>query len=117
MTAKKKMYYRMGEVCKIAAVEPHSLRYWETEFDQLKPRKNRSGHRVFTAEDIELVKRIKSLVHDEGYTIGGARKRLAEPDDAGQKRPPDERKRKLAQEIRAIRGELEKVLETLDSNG
>ena len=69
----KKLYYSISEVSKITDVEPYILRYWEKEFDELKPQKNRSGKRVYTTRDIKLILFIKSLLKDKKYTTEGAR--------------------------------------------
>ncbi|PSR02996.1 MAG: MerR family transcriptional regulator [Bacteroidetes bacterium SW_8_64_56] len=65
----EKLYYSIGEVSEKIGQEPHVLRYWEEEFDVLTPRKNRSGRRVYTDEDIQIVERIRHLLKDEKYTI------------------------------------------------
>ncbi len=75
-TVPDKLFYKIGEVSRIAGVEPYVLRYWETEFSFLRPRKNRSGQRVYLKKDVETILRIKSLLYDEKYTIAGVRKRL-----------------------------------------
>jgi DNA-binding transcriptional MerR regulator len=72
----KKLYYSIGEVSDLTGLEQHVLRYWESEFDELKPRKNRAGRRVYTAEDIETVRHIHHLLKEEKYTIEGARQAL-----------------------------------------
>ncbi|HUG44277.1 MAG TPA: MerR family transcriptional regulator [Acidobacteriota bacterium] len=79
--AEKKLFYKIGEVCKICRLEPHVLRYWETEFPALKPAKNRSGQRIYRKKDIEVVETIKHLVYERGYTIAGANQRLMEKGD------------------------------------
>jgi DNA-binding transcriptional MerR regulator len=71
-----KLFYKIGEVSKIVGVEPYVLRYWETEFPFLKPRKNKSGQRVYIKKDVEFLLHIKSLLYHERYTIEGVRKRL-----------------------------------------
>ncbi|MEW6569862.1 MAG: MerR family transcriptional regulator [Nitrospirota bacterium] len=71
-----KLFYKIGEVSRIVGVEPYVLRYWETEFSFLKPRKNKSGQRVYIKKDIELLLKIKRLLYQERYTIEGVRKRL-----------------------------------------
>ena len=65
-------------------LKPHVLRYWETQFPELSPTKNRAGNRVYSREDIELVTLIRKLVHEERYTVEGARKRLEEMREAGE---------------------------------
>jgi len=72
-----KLFYKIGEVSALTGVEPYVLRYWESEFPTLAPRKGRGGQRVYQQKDIELVFAIKTMLHEEGYTIAGARARLA----------------------------------------
>ncbi len=69
----KKLYYSISEVSKITGLEQYVLRYWETEFEQLKPAKNRAGNRIYTNRDIKLILEIKRLLRDERYTIEGAK--------------------------------------------
>lgn len=69
----KKLYYSISEVSKITDVEQYVLRYWETEFDTLKPQKNRAGNRIYTNKDIQLVLYIKNLLREKKYTIEGAK--------------------------------------------
>lgn len=70
----KKLYYSISEVSKLTDLEQYILRYWETEFDQLKPSKNRAGNRIYTAKDIQTILLIKKLLREEKYTIDGAKK-------------------------------------------
>jgi DNA-binding transcriptional MerR regulator len=72
----KKLYYSISEVSKITDVEQYVLRYWETEFEELKPQKNRAGNRIYTNKDIQLIIHIKSLLREKKYTIEGAKKIL-----------------------------------------
>lgn len=72
----KKLYYSISEVAKIADLEQYVLRYWESEFDQLKPQKNRAGNRIYTNRDIKMILYIKKLLRDERYTIEGAKQVL-----------------------------------------
>ena len=72
----KKLYYSISEVSKITELEQYVLRYWETEFEQLKPAKNLAGNRIYTNKDIKLILYIKRLLRDEKYTIEGAKKLL-----------------------------------------
>ncbi|MBA2380410.1 MAG: MerR family transcriptional regulator [Blastocatellia bacterium] len=72
----EKIYFKIGEVCELVGVQAHVLRYWETEFPQLTPQKNRSGQRSYRRRDVEISLRIKELLYEELYTIAGARKRL-----------------------------------------
>ena len=72
----KRLYYKIGEACKALGIQPYVLRYWETEFPPLAPSKSRSGQRVYSERELEIIKRIKELLYDEGYTIAGAKKKL-----------------------------------------
>jgi DNA-binding transcriptional MerR regulator len=72
----KKLYYSISEVSKITDIEQYVLRYWETEFEQLKPQKNRAGNRIYTNKDIQLIMYIKELLRIKKYTIEGAKKIL-----------------------------------------
>ncbi|HAA04405.1 MAG TPA: MerR family transcriptional regulator [Syntrophobacteraceae bacterium] len=71
-----KLYYRIGEVSRIVGVEPHVLRYWESEFPVLKPSRVVSKQRLYKRKDVEMLLRIKQLLHEEKYTIAGAKKHL-----------------------------------------
>jgi DNA-binding transcriptional MerR regulator len=71
-----RLYYRIGDVARICGVEPYVLRFWETQFPTLKPNKGGTGQRLFRRRDVDLALRIKQLVHDEGYTLAGARQAL-----------------------------------------
>lgn len=77
----KKLYYSISEVSKLTEVEQYILRYWESEFEQLKPSKNRAGNRIYTNEDIKLILKIKKLLRDEKYTFEGAKKILIDEND------------------------------------
>ena len=72
----KKLYYSIGQVSEITGLKQYVLRYWETEFSHLKPNKNSAGNRVYTPEDVDNIKEIKKLLHDEKFTIKGARQHL-----------------------------------------
>jgi len=73
-----KLYYRIGEVSEIVGVEPHVLRYWETEFRSIRPQKSRKGQRIYSRKDVDKLLRVKDLLYTHGFTIAGARKRLRE---------------------------------------
>src|SRR6202007_5847 len=75
----EKDFYRIGEVSRMTDLKPFVLRYWETEFPMLEPVKSSSGHRLYRAEDVEMVRKIKRLLYDEGFTIAGARRHLRDP--------------------------------------
>ena len=74
----KKLYYSISEVSKLTNIEQYVLRYWETEFEQLKPQKNRAGNRIYTNKDIHIILYIKELLREKKYTIEGAKKILEE---------------------------------------
>ncbi|UCF79254.1 MAG: MerR family transcriptional regulator [Candidatus Eiseniibacteriota bacterium] len=78
MTAetKDRAYHSISEVSAMAGVEPHVLRYWETQFKMLRPKKNRAGNRMYRPKDIGLVMTIKKLLYEQGFTISGARRKL-----------------------------------------
>ena len=72
----RKLYYSIGEVSRRTGLAPHVLRYWETEFSELRPKKNRAGNRVYTEDDIEMLERIHYLLKDKKYTLEGARQSM-----------------------------------------
>jgi DNA-binding transcriptional MerR regulator len=101
-----KRYFTIGEVSDLCAVKPHVLRYWEQEFPQLKPVKRRGNRRYYQRQDVLIIRQIRSLLYDEGFTIGGARQRLQ----------GDSAKSDVTQSqqiIRQLRIELEQVLKIL----
>ena len=101
-----KRYFTIGEVSELCALKPHVLRYWEQEFPQLKPLKRRGNRRYYQRHDIILIRQIRGLLYEQGFTIGGARQCLTgaeAKDDANQSR----------QIIRQLKTELERVLELL----
>ena len=98
-----KRYFTIGEVSDLCGVKPHVLRYWEQEFPQLTPLKRRGNRRYYQRQDVMLIRQIRSLLYDHGFTIGGARQRLsgeAAKNDVSQSR----------QIIHQLRVELEDVL-------
>ena len=74
----KKLYRKIGEICREMDVRPHILRYWEDEFPMLRPRKNKTGQRIYSERDFEILTAIRQLLHVEKYTIAGARVRIRE---------------------------------------
>jgi DNA-binding transcriptional MerR regulator len=81
-----KLYYRIGEVSQIVGVEPHVLRYWETEFRSIRPQKSRKGQRIYSRRDVDKLLKVKDLLYTHGFTIAGARKRLR---DVGTEAEPE----------------------------
>lgn len=109
-----KLFYKIGEVSKISGIEPYVLRYWESEFPFLRPRKSKSGQRIYVRKDLELILEIKNLLYRERYTIAGVRKRLGES-TAGKKpesRKPESSSKALPKEkaIEHIRQRLRDIL-------
>ena len=101
-----KRYFTIGEVSDLCGVKPHVLRYWEQEFPQLKPVKRRGNRRYYQRQDVLVIRQIRSLLYEQGFTIGGARNHLQGDeacDDLTQ----------AQQIVRQIRGELEEVLRIL----
>src|SRR5258708_32510597 len=82
----EKLFFKIGEVCELAGVQAHVLRYWESEFPMLAPQKNRAGQRVYRKRDVEMALRVKALLYEDQYTIAGAKKRLANEVRAGGER-------------------------------
>ena len=101
-----KRYFTIGEVSDLCAVKPHVLRYWEQEFPQLKPLKRRGNRRYYQRHDVILIRQIRSLLYEQGFTIGGARQRLS-----GEEARDDSNQSK--QIVRQLRSELEDVLDIL----
>jgi len=77
-----KRYFTIGGVSDLCAVKPHVLRYWEQEFPQLKPVKRRGNRRYYQREEVEMIRTIRSLLYEQGYTIGGARQRMSDEQEA-----------------------------------
>jgi DNA-binding transcriptional MerR regulator len=86
----KRLYYKIGEACKALDIQPYVLRYWETEFPALSPNKSRSGQRVYSEKELGIIRRIKELLYEEGYTIAGAKKKLEAELASGSLADPDE---------------------------
>jgi DNA-binding transcriptional MerR regulator len=112
-----KRYFTIGEVSDLCAVKPHVLRYWEQEFPNLKPVKRRGNRRYYQRHDVLVIRQIRGLLYDEGFTIGGARQRLdadVPKADAGKNEPvKTEQANARAELIRQLRFELESVLDLL----
>lgn len=99
-----KRYFTIGEVSDLCAVKPHVLRYWEQEFTQLKPVKRRGNRRYYQHHEVLLIRKIRELLYEQGFTISGARNRLGEGRDAPQ--DPEAAVRLSAQELQGLRSEL-----------
>ena len=101
----RKLYYSISEVSQMTGLEAHVLRYWETEFPMLQPKKNRAGNRAYTEREIALVERIRHLLRDERYTLEGARRALIREQEAGATAWRDELLR-LRRFLEDLRGQL-----------
>jgi len=122
-----KLYFKIGEVGKLAQVPTHVLRYWETEFKGIKPKRANSKQRLYRREDVELILRIKILLHEQGYTIAGARK-LIESDEIGQDKQVSQRtivatanatvqhKSTAVEALSMIKNQLRQLQQLIDKN-
>jgi DNA-binding transcriptional MerR regulator len=108
-----KLYYRIGEVAGIVGVEPHVLRYWETEFRSIRPQKSRKGQRIYSRRDVDRLLKVKDLLYTHGFTIAGARKKLrevgAEPPTEGETRAVGAARAALFELRREIEGMLTEI--------
>lgn len=118
-----KLYFKIGEVANFADVAPHVIRYWESEFEKIKPKRANSRQRLFRREDVELILNIKDLLHHQGFTISGAKKFLS----AGKSIPVDVADNSLSHpsalpkkvdknELLKIKNELLEIKDILDKN-
>ncbi|MBC9070732.1 MerR family transcriptional regulator [Thauera sp. CAU 1555] len=108
-----KRYFTIGEVSELCAVKPHVLRYWEQEFTQLKPVKRRGNRRYYQHHEVLLVRRIRQLLYDEGFTISGARNRLGET--ALHEHEVEEESDRMKALVAELRSEIEALLAELRS--
>jgi DNA-binding transcriptional MerR regulator len=107
-----KLYFRIGEVSRLCKLPAYVLRFWETEFPQLKPAKSSSGQRTYRKREVEMALRIKKLLYEEGFTIAGARQHLRSESKAtkGQAALPFAPPKPVAKELRQVRHELKEIL-------
>ncbi|GAB4166863.1 MAG: MerR family transcriptional regulator [Rhodocyclaceae bacterium] len=105
-----KRYFTIGEVSELCGVKPHVLRYWEQEFTQLKPVKRRGNRRYYQHHEVLLVRRIRELLYNEGFTISGARNRLESYDPEGEAGQPGVPRAKA---VPSLREELDAIIELL----
>jgi DNA-binding transcriptional MerR regulator len=103
--------YKIGEVCRMADVQPYVLRYWETEFPSLAPNKSGGGQRLYTRREIDVILRIKQLLYSEGFTIAGAKKKLEA--ESGHEAPPPPAK-DVNRALRTVKQELTAILKLLN---
>ena len=122
----RKAFYKIGEVCQITDTQPYVLRFWESEFPQLAPKKSRNGQRIYRRKDVDLVLQIKRLLYEEGFTIAGARKKLGMAEGQGAlddlfeplagteaERLPDP-PRPFGSVLSSVSGRLEEILKLMD---
>jgi DNA-binding transcriptional MerR regulator len=111
-----KLYYRIGEVARLCGVETYVLRFWETEFPQLKPNKSGAGQRLYRRREVDLARRIRHLLYEEGYTIPGARQAIQtetrKPGENGQMQLAEAglKSRDQAPRLNRVRAELREIL-------
>lgn len=109
-----KLYFRIGDVAKLCGVEAYVLRFWETEFPQLKPNKSGTGQRLYRRRDVELALRIKQLLYADGYTIAGARQVFAAESREARKSPPSLKggsgQASAEKQLHQLRAELKEIL-------
>ena len=104
-----KLYYRIGEVSDLVGVEPHVLRYWETEFRSIRPQKSRKGQRIYSRRDVDRLLKVKDLLYTHGFTIAGARRRLRETG----LEPPTQAEVRVADRTRVMLGDLRRDVESM----
>lgn len=107
-----KRYFTIGEVAELCQVKPHVLRYWEQEFTQLNPVKRRGNRRYYQHHEVLLIRRIRELLYEQGFTIAGARNRLGNP---RHQEEADSAARIPANDLNTIRTELEEIIQGLDN--
>jgi len=119
----KKLYYSISEVCKLTGLKSYVLRYWETEFRELKPPKNRAGNRTYRKKDIDIIIKIKELLYDKKFTIEGARNQLAitpqisdssDDDSAVEKSKSKISSTKEASVLLEVRDQLKSILDIIN---
>ncbi|MBI2749196.1 MAG: MerR family transcriptional regulator [Burkholderiales bacterium] len=108
-----KRYFTIGEVSELCGVKPHVLRYWEQEFTQLKPVKRRGNRRYYQHHEVLLIRRIRELLYEEGFTISGARNRLDHAFTGDEKPEPHARARASGVDLAAVKRELRELLDSL----
>ena len=107
--------FKIGEVCKLADLQPYGLRYWETEFPALAPNKSGGGQRLYTQREIDIILRIKQLLYAEGFTIAGAKKKLeVEMEDGGSDAAPAASGEDVRRTLQKVRKELKAILALLN---
>jgi DNA-binding transcriptional MerR regulator len=109
-----KLYFKIGEVSKLADVAPHVLRYWESEFGTIKPKRAGSKQRLYRRRDVELILTIKNLLHHQGYTIAGAKKLINQSDDLESIKIEEDKSKLHSIRLGAIKDELLEIRNLLN---
>ena len=112
-----KIYYRIGEVADLVGVEPHVLRYWETEFSSLRPQKSPKGRRLYTRAHIDTLLKVKDLLYAHRFTIAGARKKLRQGgiEPPGKEAPTGEHVHRMRATLTSLRDELVAMIAAIDT--
>jgi DNA-binding transcriptional MerR regulator len=113
----EKLYFRIGEVSSLCKLPAYVLRFWETEFPQLKPVKSSTGQRMYRRKDVETLLRIKTLLYEEGFTIAGARQQLRTEATSAKNQTPLPFPTHSVSDLRRIRHGLEEILTMLSPRG
>jgi DNA-binding transcriptional MerR regulator len=108
-----KLYFRIGEVARLCSVAPYVLRFWESEFSQLKPNKSGTGQRLYRRRDVEMALRVKRLLYDEGYTIAGARQAIQAESRSKRSGQPELPLPQQQQQVQRTEARLHKVRKEL----
>lgn len=107
-----KLYFKIGEVSKLAEVAPHVIRYWESEFDDIRPKRANSNQRLYRRVDVELILKVKQLLHTQGFTIAGARK-ILKKGDIPPTHPTSSQGENTTQRLEKLKAELRQLHEIL----
>ena len=111
-----KLYFKIGEVSKLADVAPHVLRYWESEFPAIKPKRAGSKQRLYRRKDVELILAIKNLLHHQGYTIAGAKKLISEAENIESIQIEEEKSEVHSNRLSTIKVELMEIKNLLNGD-
>ena len=109
----KKLYYSIGQVSEMTGLKQYVLRYWETEFPHLKPNKNSAGNRVYTPEDVQNIKEVKKLLHEERFTIKGARQHLKDLKSGSKVLDIDTLSKMDVSVLKKIQSDVEEILSSI----
>ena len=108
----EKLYFTIGEVAQMCAVETHVLRYWEQEFPDISPSKRRGNRRYYKPKDVLLIRKVRTLLYDQGFTIDGARRQLSQPAD---KSPTPDHPSKAQGMVLTVLDQLEEIVKELET--